>query len=135
MRAFAFAVVAALCGTAMAQPCGHFVENYGLNQLNGRIQASVLFDDGNGTHLYVAGEFRNDERGPGRQGVAMWTGSAYVPVGGGLDGPAWALTVYDDDGPGPNQPALYVGGTFQHAGGIDAVGVAKWDGHNWSALG
>jgi hypothetical protein len=58
-----------------------------------------------------------------------------VPVGGGLDGPAWALAVFDDDGAGPNPAALYVGGSFQHAGGGVATGIAKWDGHNWSPVG
>lgn len=36
-----------------------------------------------------------------------------------------------DDGSGP---ALYVCGGFDHAGGGTALGIARWDGQNWSAL-
>jgi hypothetical protein len=130
------ALVIGLCAAgAVAQPCAHFVENYGINQLNGHIQASVMFDDGTGPHLYVAGEFRNGDAAPGRQGVAMWNGSAYVPVGAGLDGSGFSMTVFDDDGAGADLPALYVGGNFVHADGQLANGVAKWDGHTWTNLG
>ena len=48
-----------------------------------------------------------------------------------LDWPAYASVVWDD-GTGP---ALYVGGTFFHAGGVTASGLAKWDGTKWSAVG
>ena len=37
-----------------------------------------------------------------------------------------------DDGSGP---ALYVGGSFDQAGGLPAANIAKWDGTSWSALG
>ena len=30
---------------------------------------------------------------------------------------------------------LYAGGNFTTAGGVTANGIAKWDGHAWSALG
>lgn len=46
----------------------------------------------------------------------------------GLDGNVYALVV---DGAGN----LYAGGAFSHAGGVVANGIAKWDGHEWSALG
>ena len=42
-----------------------------------------------------------------------------------------ALAVYDDG----SGPALYVGGNFTRAGGLDAVGIAKWKGSSWSGLG
>jgi hypothetical protein len=41
-----------------------------------------------------------------------------------------ALEVYDD-GTGR---ALYVGGTFDHAGGVTARRIARWDGETWTAL-
>jgi hypothetical protein len=138
MRGYVGALVFGMvAGTALGQSCGHWPDGFAINQLGGRVQAVVNFDDGTGAHRYVAGEFRNDEAAPGRQGIAMWNGTAYVPVGGGLDGSAWSLAVFDDDGAGPNPPALYVGGNFQHAGGangVSAMGIAKWDGQNWSAL-
>src|SRR5215831_15781333 len=42
-----------------------------------------------------------------------------------------ALTFFDD-GTGP---ALYAGGSFIAAGGVEANYVAKWDGAEWSPLG
>ena len=49
----------------------------------------------------------------------------------GTDSSVYALAVYDDGG----GPALYVGGDFRSAGGVWAVGIAKWDGSSWSPLG
>jgi hypothetical protein len=46
-----------------------------------------------------------------------------------------ALAVFDDDGDGPNPPALYAGGNFSAAGGQSAHYIAKWDGSSWSPLG
>jgi len=39
--------------------------------------------------------------------------------------------VYDDGG----GEALYVGGAFDTAGGVEAKNIAKWDGSSWSPLG
>jgi len=30
---------------------------------------------------------------------------------------------------------VYVGGAFTNAGGVGTIGIAKWDGINWSAMG
>jgi hypothetical protein len=46
-----------------------------------------------------------------------------------------ASVVFDDDGPGPHPPALYVGGAISRLpDGSEAWGVARWDGTTWSAL-
>ncbi len=74
-------------------------------------------------------------------GIARWDGVAWGPVGSGL-GPyspgqqvhALAFTVFDDDGPGPRDSALYVGGSFYYAGGLIAPNLARWDGSNWAPL-
>jgi hypothetical protein len=67
--------------------------------------------------------------------IARWDGGRWHPLGtgsdNGVDGTVWAMTVYDD-GAGP---ALYVGGDFQHAGGIPAHHFARWDGATWSSPG
>ena len=57
-----------------------------------------------------------------------WARGFEVP---GLDGPAYALLVYDD-GTGP---ALHVGGDFYDAGTAASLGVARWDGRGWSPVG
>jgi hypothetical protein len=46
-----------------------------------------------------------------------------------------AVIVFDDDGAGPDPPALYAGGQFTTAGGNPIVHIAKWDGASWSGLG
>jgi hypothetical protein len=46
-----------------------------------------------------------------------------------------ALTVFDDDGGGPNALRLIAGGKFDKAGGVEAYRVAQWDGQTWSPLG
>jgi trimeric autotransporter adhesin len=51
----------------------------------------------------------------------------------GLNGPVLAMTVFDD-GSGRG-PALYVGGDFTEAGGVSAMGIARWDGSEWSTCG
>ncbi len=43
--------------------------------------------------------------------------------------------VFDDDGPGPHAPALFVSGRFTSIGGIAANSLAKWNGTLWSPVG
>jgi hypothetical protein len=47
----------------------------------------------------------------------------------------YALCIFDDDGDGPNPPALYAGGDFYTAGDAFAQNIARWDGSSWSAVG
>ncbi|MCC6660639.1 MAG: hypothetical protein IT437_07105 [Phycisphaerales bacterium] len=46
---------------------------------------------------------------------------------------ARAMLVWDDDGPGPNRPALYATGIFS----APAAAIARWRGaaHQWEPLG
>lgn len=61
----------------------------------------------------------------------------WLPTGGlpGLSAPAYASTVWDPDGGGPQEPLLVVGGSFNVAGDVKVDGVAAWDGRAWHALG
>jgi hypothetical protein len=52
---------------------------------------------------------------------------SFADVGGGTNGPIYAMTVYKNE--------LYVGGRFTTAGGVSAHNIAKWNGTAWSALG
>lgn len=92
--------------------------------------ALAVFDDGTGPALYAGGQF-NTAGGTPASGIARWDGSAWTPVGSGLDGWARSMVVFDD-GTGP---ALYVGGGFESAGGVAASGIARWDGSAWTPLG
>ncbi|MCC6660825.1 MAG: hypothetical protein IT437_08060 [Phycisphaerales bacterium] len=69
------------------------------------------------------------------RGVARWDGLFWVPLGGGTDRVVYALREFDDDGPGPIQPALYAGGTLTAAGGLPVNRMARWDGSVWSDVG
>ena len=106
--------------------------------LNGAVGALAVFDDGSGPALYAAGTFTTAGGLPS-PGIARRRNGVWSPVGsGGLTGPialggfpGRSLAVFDAG----NGPALYVGGNFQFAGGVPAVGVARWNGVTWSALG
>lgn len=73
--------------------------------------------------------------------IARWDGNDWFSVGGGITAgvasnySVQALCVFDDDGSGPQQPKLYVGGAwFTSAGGVPANNIARWNGATWSAL-
>jgi hypothetical protein len=67
--------------------------------------------------------------------IAMWDGSAWHPLGTGVEEAVWALAAFDEDGPGPNPPVLFAGGYFTTAGGVVVNNIARWDGANWSSVG
>ena len=99
--------------------------------MNDTVLALTVFDDGSGPALYAGGDFTKAE-GITVNLVAKWDGSGWVPLGSGVFGSeVGALTVFDDG----NGPALYAGGRFSSAGGVEADNLAKWDGSSWSAIG
>ena len=91
-----------------------------------------VFDDGSGEALYGAGDFLAatlvpPPGGATVRGVMKWDGQQVHALDFGLT--KWggraigkALAVFDD-GTGE---ALYVGGDFDWAGGVDAYGIARW---------
>ncbi len=98
--------------------------------IDATIRASVIFDDGTGPALYVAGHF--ERAGSTRLNhVAKWDGKRWVSVGGGMDGSVYALAVLIER----SGSALYAAGEFTTAGGTPASNVAKWNGSSWGALG
>jgi len=95
----------------------------------------LVFDDGSGEKLFVAGNYV-DLGGPGGPDhLATWDGSTYEPVGQSIGG-AVPLIVLDittaDLGDGEK---LYAGGRFLEIGGVAANNIAVWDGSAWSPLG
>jgi hypothetical protein len=95
------------------------------------VDALTVFDDGTGPALYAGGGFSTAGGVPGTSRIARWNGTAWSPLGSGVNHTVRALTVFDD-GTGP---ALYAGGQFTNAGGVSANFIAKWDGTAWSPLG
>jgi hypothetical protein len=57
-----------------------------------------------------------------------WHTAAGSPIG--TDGSVTALAAFAD----PSGPALYVGGTYNNAGGVSSPNLARWDGGQWTGL-
>ena len=72
--------------------------------------------------LYVGGNFEQAGSSTARN-IARWDGSAWHPLGSGVDGNVDALETF--------QGRLYVGGSFAHAGDSTSTGIAYWDGTTW----
>lgn len=91
------------------------------------------WDDGNGSALYVGGSFGSAGEVVVHN-VARWDGSAWSAlIGAGGTGVLGGVSAFEvfDDGRGN---ALYVGGLLLTAGGVLVDRIARWDGHDWSAL-
>jgi hypothetical protein len=84
--------------------------------------------------LYVGGQITMACGNPG-QGILRWDGSAWQPVGLGLQ---YALGDFNSFA-GPttmmeHNGKLFIGGGFRYAGGVEAFGVATWDGTEWCGV-
>ena len=102
------------------------------------VRAMQVFDpDGSGPEresLFVAGGHIG-AGGLDVKGLGRWDGVAWDYVPGWLGNSPHALAAYDDDGPGPNKPALFVAGISISATGVFTNGkIVKWDGDNWEGL-
>jgi hypothetical protein len=99
------------------------------------VRALAVFDDGSGPALFVGGDF-TIAGGVAASTIAKWDGVSWTALGSGLQGSTYgptveALAVFDDG----SGPALFVGGDFTIAGGVNASHIAKWDGSSWSSVG
>ena len=101
-----------------------------------RVWALSVFDDGTGPALYAGGGFTH-VGSASANGIAKWNGSSWSPLANGISGSlngfppqVFALATYDDG----SGSALFVGGLFQRANGLQAHSIAKWNG-SWSTLG
>ena len=93
--------------------------------------ALAVFDDGHGPALYVGGYFELIG-GISARNIARWDGAAWTALGAGVgstpNDQVWTLAGFND-GTGP---ALFVGGSFDDAGGMPISGLARWRGGQWS---
>ena len=76
--------------------------------------------------LILGGRFQS-AGGQQANRIARWDGTAYTPLGSGLNDEVNVVTVYDD--------RVIVGGRFNSAGGIPIAQIAQWDGSAWSTMG
>lgn len=111
---------------------------------NELISLAVFDEDGDGPNpprLFAAGNFFVIRNGVQFRSIGRWNGAAWEPVGGGgsggIAGSINAMRVFDEDGPGPLAPALYVAGSFASAlngsTSVSTGSVAKWTGTAWEA--
>ncbi len=101
--------------------------------MNSAVLALTVFDDGSGAGpaLYAGGYFLT-AGGITANRIAKWDGAAWSALGTGMNDQVHELFVFDE-GSGAG-PALYAGGTFTTAGGVEANAIARWDSSTWSAL-
>jgi hypothetical protein len=99
---------------------------------------TVVFDDGTGPTLYTIVTMHRPTEpwdavrkwlGPGPQGG--WQIVGHSTAGPGIVIAYTSLFVFDDG----RGPALYVAGAFPDINGVPARRIARYDGHNWEALG
>ena len=121
----------------------------------GNVHALAVFNDGSGPKLYAGGTWARAAGGAVTRDIARWNGTAWEGFGPGTTtgtnptrgitnytiptSPGvhfvLAMTVHDDDGPGPIAPALYCAGRFSAGGTTAAANVVRWNGTSWQALG
>ncbi len=114
----------------------------GVNPTNVNDPCAVYALAVSGTDLFVGGVFGQASGAGTVSNIAKWNGttfSGFTPSGttycAGFPvlictqtvGAVLALAVSGTD--------LYVGGGFNRAGSVDTIGIAKWNGSVWSALG
>ncbi len=138
LRAASLALALAPLSLAAAQTCPVTWSGVGGGlshpTLTPSVWAQATFDDGGGPQLYVGGIF-TAAGGVPASNIARWDGSAWSALGSGVNGQIEALCVFDQDGPGPAQLELYVGGGFTLAGGVTVRNLARWNGSSWSDVG
>ena len=100
--------------------------------MNSTVYAFTVFDDGFGAGpaLYAGGSFTMSGKVAVNY-IARWDGTLWSPLGSGMGGTVYGLTVFND-GTGA---ALYAGGSFSSAGGVAGTSrIAKWKGVTWESV-
>lgn len=99
---------------------------------------AVWDDDGPGPHpdsLYVGGYYRITGTTLSATLMRLDENQNWVRPGERLNSTVHSMAVFDADGGGPEPESLFVGGLFTHAGQMEVSRIARWDGHQWHALG
>jgi hypothetical protein len=125
----AVVVACMLVPNSAAEPCEPSWTALPDRFFNHLIHQTVVADIGDGEHLYVMGDFFDNES---MNRIVRWDGESWSSLGNGASGSVRAAAVFDD-GTGP---ALYVGGVFPSMDDVPGTGrIARWDGESWSSVG
>lgn len=114
-----------------AQSCdGQWLASEGYPGVSGQVRAVIAWDpdgdDPQTSYIVVAGDFQAAGN-VAASNIALWNGSGWADVGGGIDGLVTGLAVLEGQ--------LIAAGYFSHAGGTPVNRVARWDGESWSDFG
>lgn len=94
----------------------------------------VVWDDGTGPALFVAGRFR-EVAGVQANHIARWDGQSWSALGSGFPGPVppsiFGLCGWNS----PTGPMLVAAGAFTGVDGRPTTSIAAWDGSAWQDLG
>ena len=101
--------------------------NEAVNGVNGTVNAIAVKEG----VLYAGGSFTSAGTTAVNR-IARWDGTSWSALGDGITGDTSTTTVSALLARGTD---LYVGGIFTNAGGVYTLGLAKWNGTNWSTLG
>lgn len=93
------------------------------------VYAVLPFDDGSGPSIIVGGNVGLFGGAPS-DGIARWDGTAWHPLGLGMDFWVMGLASFDDG----RGDSLYAAGYFNYADGMLVNGIARWDGTSWHGL-
>ncbi len=93
--------------------------------LDGQVYAMAFGPDGS---LYAGGTFTITAGSTQLNYVAKWTGTAWQPLGTGLNARVRSIAV-------DSESNVYVAGDFTQAGSTSVSYIAKWNGSTWSGLG
>lgn len=104
-----------------------------LGNSNHSVHHLAVFDDGsgNGAELYASGHFPLNDQ-PAASRIAKWNGTRWEDVGQFANGVVNVMLSWMD---GVEGPGLYIGGSFTTINGVAINRLARWDGHEWSAVG
>lgn len=86
------------------------------------VHALVVWND-----LLVAAESFSRAGSAEVANIAAWNGVSWAPLGAGLDGPVYALTLHAGD--------LVATGSFSFSGDTELHQIARFDGTSWRSLG
>ncbi len=98
---------------------------------------STWDSDGSGPEpeQLVAGGSYTSAGGVAANRIASWNGSAWQPLGSGMNNTVRVVANWDPDRSGPQPAQLVAGGNFTTADGVITNFISRWNGNTWEPIG